>query len=125
MKRALVIAVIALGTLGFPGLARADAPWQCDPGICRWGFNHVTPTVNSYVPSPWNWWSSQYVDKRNGGTVSHGFISNSNVCSWTLSGVNTVVRYSDDSAGGCGNYCHSWISYVSGNSSYLYTDVIV
>jgi hypothetical protein len=121
--RRLLLLLVVVAALSAPGVARADAPWNCDPGICRWGYNYVTPTVNDYVPSPYNYWTFQYIDKWNGGWVGIGFMNVYNICDWQLNGVTYGTFYSDDAT--CGNYCHSWVDYISGNQSYLFTYVYV
>jgi hypothetical protein len=128
MKRLLLAAAVTVVFFAAPATASADAPWQCggpqDPGHCWWGYNHLTPGVNNWVPGPYNWWVTANVFKSNGGTITYGMYSasNGNWCLNNMSGSNQVTFFSPSDVG-CGGYNRPALGYFSGNSSYTRMNV--
>jgi hypothetical protein len=120
---AIVIVASAI-CLVAPPSALADAPWQCEPGRCWWGYNHLTPSTNNWVPGPWNYWVNASVSKLNGGTITYGMYSASagRWCLDNMSG-NTATFFNPADVG-CGGYNRPALGYFSGNSSYTRMQVL-
>ena len=93
-----------------------------------WGFNYVTVSTNvgscpSTVPlgrvcSPWDTWTSNYLDKRNAATVCFGWANNSMASCNGYSGNLTVATTPGQF--GMGGTLKSQVNNYS-QSAYLYT----
>jgi hypothetical protein len=120
---AVLLTVSALALLG-PAAAPAAAPWQCSPGYCKWGFNHMGSGVNEYVKSPWNYWYDQWLDKWSGDTIQIG-LGPVDGCYRNRNGVGAwYMRNAADY--GCAGYIYHYMRWFPGNhESYLFVDTYV
>lgn len=97
-----------------------------------WGFNYLgnsssngnclapAVAVPGAVCSGWNYWNSNYMDKRGGGYVYLGWQKDAYTSGFIgVSGVTQVATV--PSTVGLGGYLKSAAEYVSGAASYLQT----
>ncbi len=109
------MALIAItAALVVPAVAQA-ATWS-------WGFNYVGVSVNTFVPSPWNYYDAISVTKNSGGSILYGFQrTDGAVCTAGLNG--TANAYWTASDAGCSGYNRGYVQWNSGATSYLKFDL--
>lgn len=120
--RRLIALFVTVAALAFTGTASA--------GFWSWGYNYLGNSSNNgqcsgvvaepgAVCSGWNYWYSNYLDKRGGGTICFGWGNNNQSACYAESGA--VVAATRPSDLGMGGYIKSIAYYESGAASYLYT----
>lgn len=117
--------VAALATVAAISAPRAGAAvMNCQQqGYCYWGYNYVGVSVNRVVVGNWNYWYDQYLDKKSGDWIAHGFEPQGGG-SCVRQEYGTTSWYGYPSQLGCGGYIRPYTEWVSGNTSYLYFDDI-
>lgn len=127
MKRLVVILALSGALLALPDSANAAREWGCEPGICWWGYNYLTPDPDTCCMrySPWNYWYAMWIDKLNGGTTYHELREWGVAweCSFYPSGAVRWWIVASDA--GCNGYLQAWGHYFSGGSSYLRVELYV
>jgi hypothetical protein len=125
-KVRLVVAILVALMAGvfFAKASPAEAAWNCAPGYCTWGYNYVGPNgLNSPLNSPYNYWSTNYLDKNSGGGVQWG-TGPVDGCVYNKTGVGTWSYLIPSNCGSPAGYSVDDVVYGSGGSSYLYTKVV-
>lgn len=127
-RRFCVVFAVCLTFLVAPSTAAADAPWYWDAGHAWWGWNYVTPTVNTWVPGPTNYWDLLQVQLGSGGSVQFALFSYStNDWCFRIRSVPATYHVAPGPyyGGNCGGYNRPYVGYNDGNNSYLRGDTFV
>lgn len=116
-------ATLLATTAALASVGSASAAWNCGTGYCKWGYNYVGPNgLNSPLNSPTDQWQINYLDKNSGGTVQWG-TGPVDGCVYTKTGAGTWTYSIPTGCGSPPGYTHDYVIYISGNSSYLFTEV--
>ncbi|MDQ5821869.1 MAG: hypothetical protein M3540_10545 [Actinomycetota bacterium] len=122
--RRLIITFVAVFALAVPGQASATY-WN-------WGHNYLGNSTDNglcpnFLPHPgsvcsgWNYWDTDHMHKHAGGTISWGWVNNSQTGTFMDSGV--VDFYSAPSNFGMGGYIKGTAFYEYNAASYLELEV--
>jgi hypothetical protein len=120
--RKLIAAFVGVMALAFAGTALG--------GSWHWGYNYLGNSTNNglcsgvvaepgAVCSGWDYWYSNYLDKRGGGTICFGWGNNNSSSCYAESGA--VVAATRPTDLGMGGYLKSIAYYEYNAASYLYT----
>ena len=126
VRRLWVTFAVCIAFLGAPSAAAADAPWQWDQGHAWWGWNYVTPTVNTWVAGPWNYWDLHRLQLGSGGSVDYAFYSlSTNDWCYEIRWIPGTYHMTPGEDGPCGGYNRPYVGYYDGPQSYLRSDTFV
>lgn len=132
MGRLLAVLFVAAALTALPGAASAShtpgSSWRCqsDGQICWWGFNYLLYGHELSGLSRINYWYAMLLDKRNGGTTSHGFGGQfGDVCEFYVTGAVWRWAIAGEIPPGCSGALMAWGEWWSGGSSYLRMEIYV